>query len=671
MSERVIDVQNLQTEFRMRNKTVYAVNGVSYHVYPGEIVGIVGESGCGKSVTQMSSIQLVASPPGKIVGGKAVFEGKKDLLTYGKDSEEMRQVRGSEIAMIFQEPMTSLNPVLTIGEQIAETIRLHEGLNKRQARERVIELLKMVGIPDPESRYGQYPHEFSGGMCQRIMIAMAMSCSPKLLIADEATTALDVTTQAQILETLQDIVKRTNTALIIVTHNLGIVAKYADRIYVMYAGRVIESGQAEQIFKNPRHAYTVGLLNSVPRLDDDKTRALMPINGMPPNLQQPSERCPFLERCMQVQEKCRTGKVPELREWEPGHYAACYNEKLDQSLHHGNNLSEQKKISDEPILTVRNLDMGFWVKGQKLGERKHYLSILEDVGFQVRKGEALGLVGESGCGKTTVSRCLLRLYQPVRGEIVFEGQNLAGMKERALRPLRKNIQLIFQDPFGSLDPRQTIGDIVGEPLLIHHMVKNKEEYSRRVEELMELVGLRPEMQARAPHELSGGQRQRVGIARALASDPSLIICDEPVSALDVSVQAQILNLLEKLQVEKGLSYLFIAHDLAVVRHICDRIAVMYLGRIVEIGTCSQIYDNPVHPYTRALLSAVPIPDTDVERNRKRTLLIGETPSVSHRPSGCYFHPRCQECQEKCRESAPKAVEVEPGHYVACWGTHSE
>lgn len=668
MPERVIDVQDLHTEFHMRNKTVYAVNGVSYHVYPGEIVGIVGESGCGKSVTQMSSIQLVASPPGRITGGKAVFEGKRDLLGYGGDSEEIRQIRGSEIAMIFQEPMTSLNPVLTIGEQIAESLRLHKGMDKKQARERVIELLKMVGIPDPESRYGQYPHEFSGGMCQRIMIAMAMSCSPKLLIADEATTALDVTTQAQILETLQEIVKRTNTALIIVTHNLGIVAKYADRIYVMYAGRVIETGRAEQIFKNPCHAYTIGLLNSVPRLDDDKTRALIPIDGMPPDLQQPFMHCPFLDRCTQAKEECRKKGVPELQECEPGHEAACYNRCLDPSLRHGNSLSEGKKISSEPILAVKNLDMGFRMKGQKLGEKGYYLSILEDINFHVRRGEALGLVGESGCGKTTVSRCILRLYRPTKGEIVFEGQDLARMKESRMRSLRKEIQLIFQDPFGSLDPRWTIGDIIGEPLAVHRMVDGRESYDARVNELMEMVGLRVEMRGRAPHELSGGQRQRVGIARALASDPSLIICDEPVSALDVSVQAQILNLLEKLQVEKGLSYLFIAHDLAVVRHICDRIAVMYLGKIVEIGACDQIYENPLHPYTKGLLSAVPIPDTDVERERKRTQLIGETPSVAHRPSGCYFHPRCGECGMRCAKEAPRLLEAEPGHFVSCWGT---
>lgn len=666
MTERVIEVKNLSTEFRMRNKTVFAVNGVSYYINAGEIVGIVGESGCGKSVTQMSSIQLVASPPGKIVSGEVIFKNEKDLLSYGKDSEEIRKVRGSDIAIIFQEPMTSLNPVLTIGEQISESLRLHKGIGKKEAKEQVVDLLKMVGIPDPQSRYGQYPHEFSGGMCQRIMIAMAISCNPKLLIADEATTALDVTTQAQILETLQEIVKKTNTALIIVTHNLGIVAKYADRIYVMYAGRVIESGTTMQIFKNPRHAYTVGLLNSVPRLDDDKNRALLPIDGMPPNLQQQFEHCPFLERCGQKLPECEKRDVPKLIEVEQGHFCACYNEHLDAAIRRSHIQISQKHISETPILEVKDLSMGFFVKAQKFGQKNRFLSILEGVNLKIYKGEALGLVGESGCGKTTVSKCILRLQKPTAGDIYFDNKNLAKIKEAQLHSIRKKIQFIFQDPFGSLDPRQNIGDIIGEPLLVHHLTQNKEHYQARVRELMEMVGLSYNMYNRAPHELSGGQRQRVGIARALASEPELLLCDEPVSALDVSVQAQILNLLEKLQREIGLSYLFIAHDLAVVRHICDRVAVMYLGRIVEVGTCEQIYEHPAHPYTKVLLSAIPIPDPVAEHQRVRQPLIGEAPSIAKRPAGCGFHPRCSLQCEKCSSELPQMEEIEPGHFVSCW-----
>ncbi|MBQ1312758.1 MAG: ABC transporter ATP-binding protein [Blautia sp.] len=664
--KRIIEVQNLRTEFRMKRRTVYAVNGVSYYVNAGEIVGVVGESGCGKSVTQMSSLQLLLSPPAKITDGKVLFEGKKDILSYGSESEEIRTLRGAEIAMIFQEPMTSLNPVLTIGEQIAESVRLHMGMNRKQARERVIELLRLVNIPDPESRYGQYPHEFSGGMCQRIMIAMAMACNPKLLIADEATTALDVTTQAQILETLQEVVKKTNTALIIVTHNLGIVARYADRIYVMYAGRVIESGRAEDIFKNPQHAYTIGLLNSVPRLDDDKTRALIPIDGMPPNLQTESAHCPFLPRCTQALPECQSKGVPEMEERGCGHFAACYNRSLDRSLRISKDTLETKHISEERILDIRDLHMGFPVKGKNYGGRTT-LKVLEGVNLYLRKGETLGLVGESGCGKTTVAKCVLRLYAPTGGSILYKGTELTALKEKELRPYRKNIQFIFQDPFGSLDPRQSIGDIVGEPLKVHHLAEGKEAVRRRVKELFEMVGLDYAMSSRAPHELSGGQRQRIGIARALASEPELIICDEPVSALDVSVQAQILNLLESIQRKMNLSYLFIAHDLSVVRHISDRIAVMYLGRIVEIADCDQLYRNPVHPYTKALLSAIPIPDPEVEKSRERIPLLGEMPSVSRRPEGCSFHPRCTCACEACRESIPQLVELkeEPGHFAAC------
>jgi len=672
MSEenKVIEVENLKAEFRMKRRTVFAVNGISYYVCPGEIVGIVGESGCGKSVTQMSSLQLIASPPGKITEGKVIFDGKTDILSLDKDGNDMRSIRGSDIAMIFQEPMTSLNPVLTIGEQISESIRVHMGLDKKAAKERVIELLKVVNIPDPESRYNKYPHEFSGGMCQRIMIAMAMSCNPKLLIADEPTTALDVTTQAQILETLQDIVRKTNTALIIVTHNLGIVARYADRIYVMYAGRVVESGTAEQIFKKPQHAYTIGLLNSVPRLDDDKTRALVPIDGMPPNLQKPSERCPFLPRCSQALPECGTNGVPELSERETGHCAACYNKNLDMTMKKSDKRVSEKKISDENILEVGNLHMAFKVKSNQFGKKAPPLRILEGIDFNLRRGETLGLVGESGCGKTTVAKCILRLHTPTGGSVIFDGKDITKLQEAQLRHMRKKIQFVFQDPFGSLDPRQSIGDIVGEPLKVHRLVSGKSEYNKRVKELFEMVGLDYSMSTRAPHELSGGQRQRIGIARALASEPELIICDEPVSALDVSVQAQILNLLEKLQRDMNLSYLFIAHDLSVVRHISDRIAVMYLGKIVEIATCDQLYANPVHPYTRALLSAIPIPDPVVEKERRHQPLLGEMPSVAKRPSGCSFHPRCSYATKICSEQCPTLEEVDQGHFAACWNLKS-
>lgn len=659
----ILEVKDLHTEFPMREKTVYAVNGVSYYIDPGEIVGIVGESGCGKSVTQMSAIQLV-SYPGKVTQGQAILEGKQDLLKFGPKSPQLQAVRGTEIAMIFQEPMTSLNPVLTIGEQIAESLIYHRHLTKQQAHEKTVELLKMVGIPDPEKRFGQYPHEFSGGMCQRIMIAMAISCEPKLLVADEATTALDVTTQAQILETLQDIVRKTGMALIIVTHNLGIVARYANRIYVMYAGKVIESGTAEEIFHNPSHVYTLGLLQSVPRLDDDKTRTLLPIDGLPPRLNAPLSRCPFYERCTQRVAQCDAEGVPELWECAPQHFTACLNHHIDKTPQKSDTVYKPKTIGTTPLLEVENLCKSFSVSPGFLKKGEIH-TVLQNVSFQVFPGETLGIVGESGCGKTTIAKCILKIYQASSGSVRFGGKDILRMKESDFRKIRKDIQFIFQDPFGSLDPRMTISQIVGEPLHIHHLVDSKEQYTRRVKELFRMVELDEALWNRMPHELSGGQRQRVGIARAFASNPKLIICDEPVSALDVSVQAQILNLFERLQRETGISYLFIAHDLSVVRHISDRIAVVYLGNIVEIGSCEKVCENPQHPYTQALLSAVPIPDPTIEKERQRQILLGEMPSILHRPEGCCFAPRCRFACDACSRSNPGLRQVDADHWSAC------
>lgn len=659
----VLEVKNLHTEFPMREKTVYAVNGVSYYIDPGEIVGIVGESGCGKSVTQMSAVQLVPYP-GKVTQGQAVLEDKEDLLQFSPKSELLQSVRGTEIAMIFQEPMTSLNPVLTIGEQIAESLIYHKKISKQEAKIRTIELMKLVGIPDAEKRYTQYPHEFSGGMCQRIMIAIAISCNPKLLVADEATTALDVTTQAQILETLQQIVRKTNMALIIVTHNLGIVARYADRIYVMYAGRVIESGTAERIFSNPSHVYTLGLLQSVPRLDDDKSRNLKPIDGLPPRLNTPLYRCPFYDRCTQRLPECENAGVPELWECEKEHFTACLNRNIDKAPQKGDTVYEKKTIGTVPLLEVKNLCKSFSVS-QGFLKKPETHTVLENVSFQVFPGETLGVVGESGCGKTTIAKCILKLYQASGGSIFFEGKDILHMKETEFRSLRKDIQFIFQDPFGSLDPRMTIADIIGDPLKIHHLVDSKQAYVKRVKELFRMVELDEALWNRMPHELSGGQRQRVGIARAFASNPKLIICDEPVSALDVSVQAQILNLFERLQRKTGISYLFIAHDLSVVRHISDRIAVIYLGNIVEIGSCDKVCDTPRHPYTRALLSAVPIPDPAIERQRQRQILLGEMPSILHRPNGCCFAPRCRYAKQSCTECNPVLQPIDAEHASAC------
>lgn len=663
MKNHVLQVDGISTEFRMRSRTTYAVNNVSFHVDQGEIIGIVGESGSGKSVTQMSVLGIIESPPGEIVGGAAYFEGR-DLLEPG-NKRGLQQIRGRKIAMIFQDPMISLNQTVTVGEQIAETIREHLALGRGEARERAIRYMKMVKIPDAELRYDNYPFEFSGGMCQRIMIAMAMCCEPEILIADEATTALDVTTQAQILEMLQDIVRQTATSLIIVTHNLGIVARYADRIYVMYGGTVVETAPTDELFARPAHAYTVGLLNSVPRLDDSKERMLMPIDGMPPTLHQPVTRCPFYERCTQRVADCET-KLPVLEQIGEGHFTSCLNRSLDTSLKVYDSLQKKKIDYDNSLLRVENLEMEFpLLKGGMIKRRIGSVRAVGGVSFEIHKGETLGLVGESGCGKSTVANCIMRLLKPTAGRIVFKGQEITAMREAELRKLRKDIQLIFQDPFSSLDPKQTIGSIVGEPLKVHKLVSTEAEYDVRVRELFEMIGISAELIHRAPHELSGGQRQRIGIARALASNPDLLVCDEPVSALDVSVQAQIMNLLESLQQTLGIGYLFVAHDLSVVRHISDKIAVMYLGKIVEFGDWKTLYESPLHPYTRILLSAIPIPDPRIERARARQTIVGDIPSAAHIPSGCSFHPRCPHAMEICRAEEPAAVAYPDGHLVSC------
>lgn len=664
MGNHILEVNHLSTEFQMRSRTTFAVNDVSFYIDKGEIIGIVGESGSGKSVTQMSVMRIIDAPPGKIVGGEAFFEGY-DLLKGRDDNKIIRKIRGKKIAMISQDPMISLNQTITVGEQISETIREHLKLNKADAKKRAIEYMKMVKIPDAEMRYGNYPFEFSGGMCQRIMIAMAMCCEPSILIADEATTALDVTTQAQILEMLQDIVKKTKTSLIIVTHNLGIVARYADRIYVMYGGAVVESAPVDELFKHPKHAYTIGLLNSVPSLNDSKERMLVPINGIPPTLHRREELCPFFERCTQKVEECKNGKPP-LREFGEGHFSACHNTDLNRSPVISDKIEEKKIDYKTSLLKVEDLKMEFpLMEGGLIKKKTGVVHAVGGVSFEIYKGETIGLVGESGCGKSTVANSIMHLLKITSGKIIFKGIDVTKMRESEFRKIRKDIQLIFQDPFSSLDPKQSIGNIVGEPLKIHKLVSSREEYDRRVTELFNMIGIDPELMNRAPHELSGGQRQRIGIARALASNPELLICDEPVSALDVSVQAQIMNLLESIQQKLGIGILFVAHDLSVVRHISDRIAVMYLGKIVEFSDWKTLYENPLHPYTKALMAAIPIPDPEIENQRPRQIITGEIPSAAVIPSGCSFHPRCPYAKEICKEREPERVVYEDGHSVCC------
>jgi peptide/nickel transport system ATP-binding protein len=667
----LLEVEDLHVHFVTTRGVVRAVEGLSYKVRAGEVVALVGESGCGKSVSSLAIMRLLAQPAGRIVAGRILFQGN-NLLELSEDG--MREIRGRDIAMIFQEPMTSLNPVLTIGFQIMEPLLIHLGMGMEAARARAVELLKMVGIPDPERRLDQYPHQFSGGMRQRVMIAIGLACNPKLIIADEPTTALDVTIQAQILKLMKDLSRDLGIALVVITHNLGVVARYADRVNVMYSARIAEQGTAREIFARPLHPYTAGLLRSVPRLDQPRGRKLETIEGMPPNLLDPPAGCRFAPRCPAKLDTC-VAAPPPLDEVEAGHWSACIRAR--EMTDGGAALGLQSASLDlpaaktldkaAPLLRVQDLKTHFEVAtGLKaLSAARATVRAVDGLSFEVFRGETVGLVGESGCGKTTVGRTLLRLENATAGRIDFEGNDVTRVDGDALKSYRRKIQVIFQDPYSSLNPRMTIGDIIAEPMLVYKLQPNKASARAKVVELLTQVGLFDYMADRYPHELSGGQRQRVGIARALAMQPSFIVCDEPVSALDVSIQAQIINLLEELQQKYGLTYLFIAHDLAVVRHISDRVIVMYLGKVMEIADRDALYAEPLHPYTQALLDAVPIPDPALEARREYRVLGGEVPSPLNPPQGCVFHTRCPLASDECKMQVPELREVRPKHYAAC------
>ena len=665
----LLEVEDLHVHFVTSRGVVRAVEGISYTVNRGEVVAIVGESGCGKSVSALSIMRLLSKPAGRVARGRILLEGR-NLLELSDD--DMRAVRGRDISMIFQEPMTSLNPVLPIGLQIMEPLLIHLQMDDARARTRALELLQQVGITDGERRLAQYPHQLSGGMRQRVMIAIGLACNPKLIIADEPTTALDVTIQAQILELMKDLSQRLGIALVIITHNLGIVARYADRVNVMYAAKIIEQGTADEIFGKPAHPYTIGLMRSVPRLDLPRTKRLETIEGLPPDLRDPPAGCRFAPRCPFRIERCAE-PVPFL-EIGPGHRTACHRAdevaagKLVALAAPPAPVAAAKTATAKSILEVEGLKKYFEVQiaGQSAFVRERAtVKAVDDVSFTIAAGETLGLVGESGCGKTTVGRAILKLDDPTAGAIRFAGIEITHASPAVMRELRRKIQVIFQDPYSSLNPRMTVGEIVGEPLGVYKLARGAAAQRERVVQLLEQVGLFPYMAERYPHELSGGQRQRVGIARALALEPSFIVCDEPVSALDVSIQGQIINLLEDLQARLGLTYLFIAHDLAVVRHISDRVAVMYLGRIMEITDRDELYANPAHPYSRALLDAAPVPDPRVERGRMPRALKGELPSPLTPPTGCVFHTRCPIAGDICRQQVPEVRELKAGHIVAC------
>lgn len=561
--EVILEIKDLEVEFRTDDGMVRAVNKISFNLPKGKTVGLVGESGSGKSVTSLSVMRLIPNPPGKIVGGQINFKGK-DLVKLSE--AEMRKVRGNKVSMIFQEPMTSLNPVFTVGEQIAETLMLHEGLTKSQAMEKSITLLDQVGIPDPAKRVTAYPHEMSGGQRQRVMIAMAIACNPEVLIADEPTTALDVTIQKQILDLLADLQKKYGMSILFITHDLGVIGDIADEVVVMYRGNIVEKGSRNQVFDNPQHPYTKGLM------------------ACRPTLERNPRRLPTVSDFMTEDGQAKEYDLSTLiKEKEPRPITA-----------------------DNPvILEIKNLKKYFPLEKSFFGTVTSHVKAVDDVSLQVRKGRTLGLVGESGCGKTTLGRTLLRLTEPTAGEIFYRGNDITHLGKDELRALRRKMQIIFQDPYASLNPRMTVGSTLKEPMIIHNLGKNNRVREDMAAALIEKVGLSADMLNRYPHEFSGGQRQRISIARALAVEPEFIVCDESVSALDVSIQAQVINLLMDLQEDMDLTYIFISHDLSVVKYISDEVVVMNKGKVVETADALTIYKNPKDPYTKKLLSAIP------------------------------------------------------------------
>ncbi|GAA2799822.1 ABC transporter ATP-binding protein [Kitasatospora sp. CM 4170] len=725
----LLDVRDLRVDFAgPRGTTVPAVRGVDLTLRRGETLGIVGESGSGKSVTALSVLGLL--PGTARVRGSVRLDGRE---LVGLPGRELAAVRGRRVAMVFQDPLSAFTPVYRIGDQIVEALRIHQSLDRAAARARAAELLDLVGIAAPERALDSFPHEFSGGMRQRAMIAMAIANDPDILLADEPTTALDVTIQAQVLDVLRTAQRETGAALVLVSHDLGVIAGMADRVAVMYAGRVVETAGVDELFTAPRHPYTLGLIGAVPRLDG-RGGPLVPIPGVPAPMAELPAGCPFADRCPLVEERCRTAEPAltggaELGSSDAvgvvdaaggagtdavagtdaagvvgtdaaagtgeaggagraggadGHLAACVR---------AGELAERRPAPSEvypvppvppaavpvpreeraPVLAVSGLTKTFpLVKGTVFKRRIGEVHAVDGVELDIRQGETLGLVGESGSGKSTTLFELLRLAAPESGRIELLGQDASALSRAEAHRMRARLQIVFQDPMASLDPRMPVGDIVAEPLRAQHTAR--EEIARRVPELLRQVGLDPAHAVRYPHQFSGGQRQRISIARALAVRPELLVLDEPVSALDVSIQAGVLNLLQSLKAELGLSYLFVSHDLSVIRHLADRVSVMYLGRTVEHGEVSAVFDRPRHPYTRALLSAVPLPDPAAERARNRILLAGDPPSPTTRHTGCRFRGRCPVyagldagSRGRCENEAPALTGPAPGadHQAAC------
>ena len=684
-SEPVFSVRDLTVSFASEAGTVHAVRGMNFDLYPGKTLGIVGESGSGKSVTSMAIMGLLDKNAS--VKGSITYHGEELL---NKSDFEMSEIRGKGIAMVFQDPLSALTPVFSIGDQIKEALVTHNPkMTEQQIHDRSIELMNLVGIPDPEGRLKSFPHEFSGGMRQRVMIAMAIANDPDVIIADEPTTALDVTIQAQVLEVLRKAQRETGAAVIFITHDLGVIAGVADDIVVMYAGRPVEKADVDSIFDHPAMPYTMGLLGAVPRSDRERNSRLVPIPGSPMNLVNMPKGCPFAPRCPLATDICHTTEpAMEPVPGRPGQFVACHRtqEIVSKGLtfHDVYTVVEaaKSKFAGVPrderkmVLDVKHMRKTFPLTAggflrRKIGEVK----AVDDVTLDVREGETVALVGESGSGKSTTLNEIMAFKQPQDGEIEMFGTKLEHkMPREKRRELRSSVQYVFQDPMSSLDPRLPIYDILAEPMKVQHY--SKEQIRERIGELMRLVELNPDQVDRFPTQFSGGQRQRIAIARALSVNPQLVLLDEPVSALDVSIQAGVINLLEDLQNKLGVAYLFVAHNLSVVRHISSRVAVMYLGRIVESGAAEDVFEHPLHPYTQALISAVPVPDPKAERTRQRIVLEGEVPSPTETFEGCPFMGRCPlmpklsaEQQARCRGERPALRPYDTsrpsGHQVAC------
>ena len=667
----LLEIEDLHTQIKLRQGTVHAVDGVSLFVDPGESLGVVGESGCGKTMTALSIMDLLPVG-GSIASGSIHLDGKQ---ISGLPDDVMRKIRGNEIGMIFQDPLTSLNPTMSVGRQIAEAVRLHREVSQEQAMDRAAEVLNLVGLPRPKERLGEYPHQFSGGMRQRVMIAMALACEPKLLIADEPTTALDVTIQKQILELIDDLRQRLRMSVILVTHDLGVIAGRADRVAVMYAGKIVETADTRTLFANPRHPYTEALFQALPDKAAETRERLYSISGAPPDLIHPPKGCRFAPRCRYAADRCRQ-EEPRLLGDTPGHRYACFypvgaaeGRRARVAAADGDRPAAPSetfsKTPGEVTLAAKDLVKDFPVTKGLLQRRIGSVSAVAGVSFDIRRGETFGLVGESGCGKTTIGRLIVGLEKANGGNITFGGVDLAKVTGREYRRLRRKIQYMFQDSYASLDPRMRAGTILREPLVVQH-IGSRQDQQRRIAEMLDHVGLPESAVDRYPHEFSGGQRQRLGFARALMLRPELIVADEPVSALDVSIQAQVLNLMSGLQHELGLTYLFISHDLAVVRYLSDHIGVMYLGKLVEVGPAEEVYLRPAHPYTKGLIDSAPVADPVAEEAKVRAGVTGELPSAISPPSGCRFRTRCPLAQEICAEVEPPLRPFsEQRHMAAC------